>query len=130
MKENPIKILIVDDDEGNNNVLRLTLIDEYQVLLAGNSHEALEILSDKKEHHDIGAIITDQRMPGMSGMELLKRSVKTHPLALRIIVTGYPDLEALNKELGIIGIHKIFYKPLTDQKIEELRQFLRESIGK
>ena len=130
MKENPIKILIVDDDEGNNNVLRLTLIDEYRVLLARDSHEALEILSGKKEYHDIGVIITDQRMPGMSGTELLKRSVKTHPRALRIIVTGYPDLEPLNKELDMMGIHKIFYKPLTDQKIEELRQFLRESIGK
>ncbi|MGD2090439.1 MAG: response regulator [Candidatus Aminicenantes bacterium] len=130
MKENPVKILIVDDDEGNNNVLRLTLTDDYRVLLARDSHEALEILSDKKEHHDIRAIITDQRMPGMSGMELLKRSVKTHPHTLRIIVTGYPDLDALNKELDTIGIHKIFYKPLTDQKIEELRHFLQESIGK
>jgi response regulator RpfG family c-di-GMP phosphodiesterase len=130
MMENPFKILIVDDEEGNSNVLRLTLMDDYRVLLARNSGEALEILSDKKEHHDIRAIITDQRMPGMSGIELLKRSVKTHAHALRIIVTGYPDLESLNKELDIIGIHQIFYKPLTDQKIDELRQFLRESIGK
>jgi DNA-binding NtrC family response regulator len=130
MKENQFKILIVDDDEGNNNVLRLTFINEYRVLLAGDSHEALEILSGKNEHHDIGAIITDHRMPGLSGMELLKRSLKTHPHAVRIIVTGYPDLDALNKELESIGIHKVFYKPLTDQKIDELKQFLRASIGK
>ncbi len=127
MKKMPIKILIVDDDDGNNNVLRLALQEEFQVLSARDGAQALDIL-DNKEHHDIRAIITDQRMPGLSGSGLLKQSVHSHPHALRVIVTGYPDLEKLNHEPDMTGIDKIFYKPLTDPKIEELSRFLREGI--
>ena len=123
----PLKILIVDDDEGNMNVLRLSFEEAYRVVMARDGQEAVEILANREEHRDIGVIITDQSMPNMSGVELLERSLATHPRAIRIIVTGYPDLRELTEKLERIHVHKIFFKPLTDRRIEELMQYIREN---
>jgi response regulator RpfG family c-di-GMP phosphodiesterase len=130
MKNIPVKILIVDDEEGNINVLRLTFGEKYRVLLARDGREGMEILENREEHRDIKVIITDQRMPHMSGVELLERSLETHPQALRIIVTGYPDLNGLKQRLERIHIHKIYFKPLTDQRIEEMIRYIVENTNK
>lgn len=129
MKDKLIKILIADDDEGNINFLRLTFAEKYQILLARDGQEALEILENLEAHQDIKVIITDQRMPNMSGVELLERSLDTHPQALHIIVTGYPDLNGLKERLEKIHIHKTFFKPLTDQRIDEMIRYIEENTN-
>jgi response regulator RpfG family c-di-GMP phosphodiesterase len=68
-------------------------------------------------------------MPMLSGVEVLERSLESHPRALRIIVTGYPDLQDLQEKLERFHVHKIFFKPLTDQRIEEMIKFLGDSLG-
>ncbi|MEE8558008.1 MAG: sigma-54 dependent transcriptional regulator [Myxococcota bacterium] len=84
-------LLVVDDEEAILETLALTLSEEARVLTAGTGEEALVVLDD----HDVSLILTDQRMPGMTGVELLERARKVRPHALGILVTGYTDVDAL-----------------------------------
>ena len=71
----PYKILIVDDEPANLRTLARLFRDEYEVFTAGSGDEALALLGQ----HDVALLITDQRMPGMTGIELLKKTVPLRP---------------------------------------------------
>jgi adenylate cyclase len=120
------KILIVDDNEGNLNFLRLTFCEDYLVLTANDGDEALKELS-KRENSDIALILTDQRMPGISGSELLEESKKTHPNAIRMIITGFPELYNSVHAINKINVDKYIIKPVHD-KIHELKGYVRDAI--
>ncbi|HYY93029.1 MAG TPA: response regulator, partial [Pyrinomonadaceae bacterium] len=85
------KIMIVDDEPANLRLLERLFRRGYQVISAGSGEEALRLL----EQHDVALLITDQRMPGMTGTELLKRVAPLRPQMARIILTGYTDVGAL-----------------------------------
>jgi adenylate cyclase len=120
------KILIVDDNEGNLNFLRLTFWEDYLVLTANDGEEALKELS-KKENSDIALILTDQKMPGISGSELLEESKKTHPNAIRMIITGFPDIYGSAYAINKINVDKYIIKPVHD-KMHELKGYVRDAI--
>lgn len=120
------KILIVDDNEGNLNFLRLTFCEDYLVLTANDGEEALKELS-KRENSDIALILTDQRMPGISGSELLEESKKTHPNAIRMIITGFPELYNSVHAINKINVDKYIIKPVHD-KIHELKGYVWDAI--
>jgi len=101
------EILIVDDEVANLQKLRRTFVDDYVVLDAANGEDALQLLSS----HRVAAVITDQRMPGISGVELLKRSLKTNPDAVRIILTGYTEVEDLMDAINQGHVHRYITKP-------------------
>ena len=100
-------LLVVDDETANLQKLRRTFLGEYRVHEATGGMEALEILKD----HPVNAIITDQRMHGMSGVELLKRTLKVQPDAVRIILTGYTDVEDLMDAINEGHVHRYITKP-------------------
>lgn len=102
------KILLVDDEEANVRLLRRVLSDEYDTVEALNGQEALKML---KEHEDISLIITDQRMPGMTGVQLLKESLAIRPDAIRILLTGYTDVQALIDAINSGHVYKYVPKP-------------------
>src|SRR6266852_5443582 len=85
------KILIVDDEPANSRTLARLFREDYEVLTAASGDEALALLGQ----HDVALLITDQRMPGMTGIELLKKTVPLRPRMVRIILTGYTDVDAL-----------------------------------
>ena len=87
----PPTLLVVDDEEGILEAVSLTLASEGRVLVARNGREALALLATE----DVALILTDQRMPGMTGVELLERARETRPQAIGILLTGYTDIEAL-----------------------------------
>lgn len=120
------KILIVDDNEGNLNFLRLTFCEDYRVLTANDGEEALKELS-KRENSDIALILSDQRMPGISGSELLEKTKKTHPNALRMIITGFPDIFSSVDAINKINVDKYIIKPVHD-KIHELKGYVEDAI--
>ena len=83
-------ILVVDDEIANLQKLRRTFAHHYKVLAANSGSEALDLLQKNPE---TAVIIADQRMPDISGIDLLKRTLNIRPQAVRIILTGYTDID-------------------------------------
>ena len=103
----PYKIMIVDDEPANLRLLERLFRREYAVITAGSGAEALQLLAQ----HEVALLITDQRMPGMSGTELLKQSVSFRPHMVRIILTGYTDVSTLVEAINCGQIYKFVQKP-------------------
>ena len=87
------KVLIVDDENGPRQALRMLLNEDYEVLLAAEARTALQMADSTR----ISVVITDIRMPGLSGVELLRRLKASHPEIQVIILTGYGELETAVK---------------------------------
>jgi response regulator RpfG family c-di-GMP phosphodiesterase len=100
-------ILVVDDEPANLRMVERLLRKDYRVMTAASGEEALEILSFEK----VDLIITDQRMPGMSGTDLLRESMHTTPDATRIILTGFSDIESLIEAINTSRVYKYVSKP-------------------
>src|ERR671929_1007493 len=115
------KILIVDDEPANLRLLERLFRREYQVFAAPSGEEALRLL----EQHDVALLITDQRMPGMTGIELLKRTADTRPHMVRIILTGYTDVGALVEAINCGQVYKYVTKPWSN---EDLRQTVVRAV--
>lgn len=100
-------ILYVDDEESNLRIFRMAFKREYNVLTATGGNEAIEMLRE----HDIQCLITDQKMPEMTGTELLERVLPEFPDVIRMILTGFADIEAIVKAVNKCGIYKYITKP-------------------
>ena len=83
-------VLYVDDDIANLIVFEAVCADFCPVLMATTVQEAWELMKT----HRIGVVITDQRMPGQTGIEFLERTRIDHPDTIRLLVTAYADLQA------------------------------------
>ena len=103
----PYKILIVDDEPANLRLLERLFRRDFEVFTATSGREALELLG----LHDVALLITDQRMPGMTGIELLKSTVSSRPHMVRIILTGYTDVSALVEAINCGHVYKYVTKP-------------------
>ncbi len=99
-------LLIVDDEKGPRESLRMILSPQHRVLLAEDGHQALEIL--EREHVD--AVTVDLNMPGMKGDELMRRIRETHPQAEVVIITGYGSIETAVAGLRV-GVFDYLTKP-------------------
>lgn len=100
-------ILIVDDEEAILESLELTLGLEYRVFTATSAEAGLEIL----DREDIALVISDQVMPGMSGVEFLEKVIERNPRAVRMILTGYADMPALIAAINEGHIWRYIPKP-------------------
>ncbi len=109
------KILIVDDEIANLQKLKRTFAGTYTVLEAASGKEALEIL----EKQPVAAIITDQKMPSMSGVEFLSRSLELSPDSVRIILTGYTEVEDLMDAINEGQVHRYITKPWEPVSLRE-----------
>ncbi|HEY2934456.1 MAG TPA: sigma-54 dependent transcriptional regulator [Acidobacteriota bacterium] len=124
------KVLVVDDEPANLQKLRRTFIEDYDVVTAGSAAEALKILSDQP----LDVIITDQKMPGMSGVELLEKSIEVNPDIVRIVLTGYTEVEDLIDAINSGRVYKYITKPwepmslrITIRKALEQMELVREN---
>ena len=117
----PYKILIVDDEPANLRTLARLFREDYEVLTAASGNEALAVLIQ----HDVAVLITDQRMPGMTGIELLKKTVPLRPRMVRIILTGYTDVEALVEAINCGQVYRYVAKPW---KNDELRLTVKRAL--
>ncbi|MFZ9045076.1 MAG: histidine kinase [Cyclobacteriaceae bacterium] len=102
------KILYVDDEIGNLNYFKSAFRREFNVLTAESGDMALKIL---QENQDIPVILTDQRMPKMSGVTFLMQSINLVPDAIRILVTGYSDMETVINAINHGHIYYFINKP-------------------
>jgi len=104
-------LLLVDDETNILKALTRTLRKGgYHVLTAGGGEEALTLLAD----HDIGVVVSDQRMPGMTGSELLNKAKDLYPDTVRIMLSGYTDLGSVTDAINAGAIFKFLTKPWDD----------------
>lgn len=112
------KLLIVDDEKEILRSLTLTFTENYEVFTASSGAEALEIIKQQ----DIALIITDQRMPQMTGVELLEKVIQINPRIIRIILTGYTDTAALIQAINQGHIYQYITKPWERQELRLIVQ--------
>ncbi len=110
-----IKVLYVDDEEGNLMAFRASFRREFDVTVATSAEEALAWLAENTVH----VVISDQRMPGMNGVEFLAIVKVKWPRAIRLLLTGFSDIQAVVNAINIGGIHAYITKPWdpTDLKL-------------
>jgi CheY-like chemotaxis protein len=116
------RILIVDDEEAILETMAFTFEDDYDVLTATSARQALQILDDRGP---IAAVVTDQRMPEMTGVEFLARVCERHPNTTRIILTGYADGEAMVRAINEGHVYAYVTKPWEP---EELKQLVHRAV--
>ncbi len=116
------KILVVDDEPDNLDLLYRTFYRDYKVLRANSGPAALDILA---QEGDISVIISDQRMPMMSGTEFLSLTATQYPDIIRIILTGYTDVEDLVDAINAGKVFKYVTKPWES---EELKAVVRQAM--
>ncbi|MBE9070444.1 response regulator, partial [Leptolyngbya cf. ectocarpi LEGE 11479] len=116
------KILIVDDEPDNLALLYRTFYREFQVLQAESGQAALAHLV---QHSDTAVIISDQRMPRMNGTELLRQVAQDYPNIIRIILTGYTDVENLVDAINTGQVFKYITKPW---EAKELKGVIQQAI--
>jgi len=114
-------ILIVDDEVANLRLLRRVLGKDYEVLEATSGQEGLELL----KKHTVSLIITDQRMPAMTGVQMLEQSLPVNPDAIKILLTGYTDVQALIDAINAGHVYKYVPKPWD---ADELKLTVRRAI--
>ncbi len=102
------KVLVVDDERDNLDLLERTFRVDYEVYSATSAGEALKVI---QENPDIALIITDQRMPEMTGVELLRETLREHPDIVRMLLTGYADVDALIDAVNVGHIYRYISKP-------------------
>jgi response regulator RpfG family c-di-GMP phosphodiesterase len=122
----PCTVLLVDDEENIlRAITRLIMAEEVdlEVLSASSGAQGLEIL---KTHSDVALILSDQRMPGMSGAEFLKKARELAPDAVRMVLTGYADMTATMDAINKGGASRYLLKPWDD---DLLRRTVHEGVG-
>ncbi|TAH21169.1 MAG: hybrid sensor histidine kinase/response regulator [Cytophagales bacterium] len=130
MRSEKYNILYVDDEKSNLNVFNATFRRDYNVFTANSAAEGIELLASSK----IDIIITDQRMPKMTGAEFLKWSKVHYPETIRIILTGFSDTEAIITAINECDIYRYIAKPwdgdemkLTLKKASEVQQLRQDN---
>jgi len=115
-------VLFVDDEEKILASLKRGLLDEpYKTLFASSGKKALEIL----ERNQVHVIVTDMRMPEMSGLELLKAAKKEYPNVIRMVLSGYTQISTLLTAINQGEIFRFITKPWKLE--EEFKPAIREA---
>jgi two-component system response regulator AtoC len=114
-------ILIVDDEQDNLDAFRFNFKRSFNILCAQGGDEALELMRE----HDVAAIITDQRMPRMTGLQLLQQAATIRPDAVGIILTAFTDVDVLVDAINLGHIYRYITKPW---EAKEVRGVLTHAI--
>ena len=116
-------LLLVDDEQNVLNALRRLLRREgYRILTASSGAEGLELLA----LHQVQVIISDQRMPGMSGVEFLSKAKELYPETVRISLSGYSEISTVTDAINKGAIWKYITKPWDDEMLlQEIRSAFR-----
>src|SRR5580698_1111677 len=106
-------VLVVDDESDNLDAFRFNFGRSFKLLLAGSGEEALALARE----HDVAAIVTDQRMPKMAGLDLLKAARELRPDAVGIIVTAFTDVDVLIEAINLGRIYRYVTKPWDSKEV-------------
>lgn len=115
-RERQRTLLLVDDEEGILSALkRLFRRDGYRVLTACSGARGLEVLAE----HPVDVIVSDQRMPGMAGVDFLRRAKELYPRTVRMTLSGYTDLQSIIDAVNEGAVYKFLTKPWDDDRLRE-----------
>ncbi len=116
-------VLFVDDEERIlKTIRRLAHGSPFRAIFAQSGAEALELL----EHEDVQVIVTDMRMPEMTGLELLREVKARYPKIIRVVLSGYTDITTLLKAINDGQIFRFITKPW--EKQEDLLSVIDEAL--
>jgi diguanylate cyclase (GGDEF)-like protein len=108
-------VLLVDDEENILSALkRLLRRDGYRIITAGSAEEGLQRLAEEGE---VDVIVSDQRMPGMNGVEFLRRAKDLVPHTVRMVLSGYTELQSIIDAVNEGAIYRFLTKPWDDQHL-------------
>ena len=110
-------ILVVDDEQRSQEALRRTLEEDFEVFCAGGAEEALAILNAEQANAGIRVVLTDQRMPGTTGVQFLKEVRERWPDMVRIILSGYTEAEDIITGINEAGIWQYLLKPWQPEQL-------------
>ncbi len=120
------KVLFVDDDERILNALKALFRDDYDVATSAGGEAAIEFL----KKNPVQVVVSDQRMPGMVGVELLREVRKLAPRTIRILLTGYSDLAAMVGSINEGEVFRFVKKPWDNAEIRETMKEAAEAAAK
>ena len=120
-------LLLVDDEKNVGAALeRLLRHDGYKILHANSGRQGLEVLAQ----HEVGVVISDQRMPEMSGVEFLTRVKELYPDTIRIVLSGTGDFDSVTAAINQGAIYKFFTKPWDNDtlRVDVMEAFWRQEL--
>ena len=121
-------LLLVDDEEQVGAALeRLLRYDGYKILHANSGKQGLEVLAQ----HKVGVVISDQRMPGMSGVEFLTQVKELYPDTMRIVLSSSSDFDSVTGAINQGAIYKFFTKPWDNEvlRVDVMEAFWRHELA-
>jgi diguanylate cyclase (GGDEF)-like protein len=121
-------LLLVDDEEHVIAALeRLLRYDGYRILRANSGRQGLEMLA----RHEVGVVISDQRMPEMSGVEFLSQVKELYPETIRIVLSGSADFDSVKEAINQGAIYKFFSKPWDNEilRVDVMEAFWRQELA-
>ncbi len=124
MNQDDYKVLYIDDEKVNLKIFELTFKNDYHIITCDNPQKALIILEEMGE---MPVIITDQRMPQMTGVDLLEKSISISPDSVRILLTAYSDTEDLLDAINKGRVFSYLVKPWNEVMV---RTTLKEAFDK
>ena len=116
------RILVVDDEEAILETMAFTFEDDYDVVTSTSPRDALAKLD---QHAPVAVVISDQRMPEMTGVEFLARVFALHPTTVRIILTGFADMDAIIRSINDGHVYAYITKPWEP---DQLKQVVRRAV--
>ena len=119
-------MMVVDDEIDNLDLLYRTFRRDYKVFKAESAFSALEVLDQEGE---MAIIISDQRMPEMNGTEFLGNTVERFPDTIRILLTGYTDVEDLVDAINAGQVFKYITKPWNPEELKSVVQQANETYN-
>src|ERR1700750_1291491 len=114
-------VLYVDDEIHNLNSFKAAFRRDFNIYVAQSAREGRKVL----DQNEIAVIVTDQRMPGMTGIEFLKSIIPVYPDTIRILLTGFSDINAVMDAINRGQVYKYLVKPWAD---EELKMYIENAL--
>ena len=111
-------VLLVDDEINNLQLLKRTLRGKYNILTAQNGKEGLEVLENNADR--ISLIVSDHKMPVMEGTEFLEKANQISPDVIKILLTGFSDIEILTDAVNKCNLFQYMLKPFDPQELEQV----------
>ncbi|NJK82963.1 MAG: response regulator, partial [Saprospiraceae bacterium] len=106
------KILYVDDEVENLDAFALSFLHDYEVLTAQSGAEALALLAKEAlSESPVALVISDQRMPEMSGVDFLEQVSQHYPDVVKMLLTGYSDIQVAIECINRVGLYRFLTKP-------------------
>lgn len=116
-----IGVLYIDDETNNLNSFKAAFRRDFNIYTASSAREGRKVL----DAYEIGVIITDQRMPGMTGIEFLESIIPVYPDTIRILLTGFSDINAVMDAINRGQVYKYLVKPWQN---DELKMYIENAL--